>query len=58
MLAGMFVGGYIVVPALSALIKTSPLLNMHISMLMGMVAGMWIGLSLMDLKSSTANQSY
>ncbi len=58
MLAGMFVGGYLLVPALSALIKTSPLLNMHISMLMGMVAGMWIGLSLMDLKSSTGNQSY
>ena len=58
MLAGMFVGGYMLVPALSALIKTSPLLSMHLSMLMGMVAGMWIGLGLMDFKRSTGNQSY
>ncbi len=57
MLTGMFAGGYLLVPALSALLKTS-ILSMHLSMLMGMVAGMWIGLSLMDFKSSTGNQSY
>ena len=56
MLAGMFIGGYLLVPALAALIKTS-LLSMHLSMLMGMVAGMWIGLIVMDSKSSGHHNS-